>query len=78
MSFNFDDPEKLRLLAVWLDLKDKSSAHTGNEVQIDLRRIADVIEAKMPALYAAYQDDLDTQREAARRMVADMYGGTDD
>lgn len=44
-----DDAGKLRLLADWLDLKDKEiSNDRSDEVQQDLRRIADYLETKTP------------------------------
>jgi len=37
-------PEKLRALAAWIDLIDKESGCESNEVQKDLREIADELE----------------------------------
>lgn len=39
------DPWKLRVLADWLDLDDRRAGRTSSEVQDDLRRRADAIEA---------------------------------
>jgi len=39
------DSEKLRQLAKWFDANDAHKGNTGNEVQTDLRRIADQLEA---------------------------------
>jgi len=38
-------PEKLRALAGWLDLIDKEAGCESNEVQKDLREIADVVDS---------------------------------
>jgi len=39
------DAEKLRVLAEWLDVEDAKVGRIGNEVQQDLRRIADYLGA---------------------------------
>ena len=39
------DGEKLRKLAEWFDVRDASSGIDGGEVQQDLRRIAEVVDA---------------------------------
>lgn len=40
-------PEKLRWLAVWLDLDDLHMGRTGDEVQRDLRKWADLLAARI-------------------------------
>ena len=40
------DAEKLRVLAEWLDLEDAKVGRIGNEVQQDLRRIADYLDLR--------------------------------
>ena len=40
------NPEKLRALADWFDKRDKESGSKSNEVQQDLREIADELERK--------------------------------
>lgn len=38
------DPDKLRILAAWIDMKDKQDGITDADVQDDLRRWSDNIE----------------------------------
>ena len=40
------DAEKLRVLAEWLDLEDVKVGRIGNQIQQDLRRIADYLDLR--------------------------------
>lgn len=42
---DYSDADKLRMLADWFDHKDDEAGVTGSEVQSDLRRIAEAIDA---------------------------------
>src|SRR3990167_10700601 len=41
------DAQMLRVLAEWLDLEDAKVGRIGNEIQLDLRRIASIIESPL-------------------------------
>ena len=71
------DAEKLRALAKWHDLQDDKIGYFGErEVQADLLRIADLLDAVPPETLAALRDGTwqAVPKEPTERMKTKLYG----